>query len=108
MKTQEHRTHRIKVRLTDEEVKQIDDYASACGLRRSQFMRMLAIGKYPKPKPPMVFWEIVQELYNIHNTFNPLLQNENFKDVAIAAQKDIEEIILEFERTALMPEKVKI
>ena len=58
---------RIKVRLTEEEKENLERSSALCGLPQSEYVRQLCRGIHPKPKPPDVFWELMEELYEAHS-----------------------------------------
>ncbi|MFR3992445.1 MAG: plasmid mobilization protein [Angelakisella sp.] len=60
---------RIKVRLTEEEKEKLERNSALCGLTQSEYVRQLCRGIHPKPQPPDVFWELMDELYKV--SFRP-------------------------------------
>ena len=60
---------RIKVRLSEEENEKLKRCAEACGLSQSALIRQLCKGKAPKPQPQKEFWEVLEALYAVHNSF---------------------------------------
>lgn len=58
---------RIRVRLTEEEKAKLERNSALCGLTQSEYVRQLCRGVHPKPKPPDVFWELMEELYKAHS-----------------------------------------
>ena len=82
---------RIKVRLTEEENEELKRCAEACGLSQSEFVRQLCKGKTPKPKPTKEFWELLNALYDVHNSFQKCSKSELS---ALEVCKEIESLIL--------------
>ena len=58
---------RIRVRLTEEEKEKLERNSALCGLTQSEYVRQLCRGIHPKPKPPDVFWGLMDELYKAHS-----------------------------------------
>lgn len=82
---------RIKVRLTEEENEELKRCAEACGLSQSEFVRQLCKGKTPKPKPTKEFWELLNALYDVHNSFQKC---SKYELSALEVCKEIESLIL--------------
>lgn len=82
---------RIKVRLSEEESEKLKRCASACGLSQAAFIRQLCKGKAPKPLPQKEFWEVLEELYSVHNSFKSCAK---FGPSALTICKEIECLIL--------------
>ena len=85
---------RIKVRLTEEENEELKRYAEACGLSQSEFIRQLCKGKTPKPKPTKEFWELLNTLYDVHNSFQKCAK---YEPSALEICKEIESLILDLQ-----------
>lgn len=58
---------RIRVRLAEEEKEKLERNSALCGLSQSEYIRQLCRGIHPKPKPPDVFWQLMDELYKAHS-----------------------------------------
>ena len=58
---------RIRVRLTEDENQKLEHDSALCGLSQSEYIRQLCRGIHPKPKPPEVFRQMMNELYQIHS-----------------------------------------
>lgn len=58
---------RIRVRLTEEEKEKLEHDSALCGLTQSEYVRQLCRGIHPKPKPPDVFWRLMDVLYKAHS-----------------------------------------
>ena len=50
---------RIRVRLTEEEKEKLERNSALCVLSQSEYVRQLCRGIHPKPKPPDVFWRLM-------------------------------------------------
>lgn len=68
--------YEVKVRLNDEEHALIKEYAELCGLTQKEFLRQLVTEKNPKPIPPTEFWDMMSELYRIHDSFAVISEYE--------------------------------
>ena len=89
-----NRKVRIKVRLSEEENEKLKRCAAACGLSQSEFIRQLCKGKTLKPKPEKEFWEVLEALYSVHNSFKSCAK---FEPSALEICKGIERLILDLQ-----------
>ena len=85
---------RIKVRLSEEENEKLKRCASACVLSQSALIRQLCKGKAPKPQPQKEFWEVLEALYAVHNSFKSCAK---FEPSALEICKEIECLILDLQ-----------
>ena len=85
---------RIKVRLSEEENEKLKRCSAACGLSQTEFMRQLCKGKAPKPQPKKEFWEVLEALYAVHNSFKSCAK---FEPSALEICKEIECLILDLQ-----------
>ena len=86
---------RIKVRLSEEENEKLKHCAAACGLSQSALIRQLCKGKAPKPQPQKEFWEVLEALYAVHNSFKSCAK---FEPSALEICKEIECLILDLQK----------
>ena len=85
---------RIKVCLSEDENEKLKRSAAACGLTQSAFIRQLCKGKAPKPQPQKEFWEVLEALYSVHNSFKSCAK---FEPSALEICKGIERLILDLQ-----------
>ncbi len=85
---------RIKVRLTEEEKKKLERNSALCGLTQSEYVRQLCRGIRPKPKPPDVFWELMDELYKAHSN---LKECAKYEPSALKLCAEIEQMVLDLQ-----------
>ena len=85
---------RIKVRLSEEENEKLKRCAAACGLSQSALIRQLCKGKAPKLQPKKEFWEVLEALYSVHNSFKSCAK---FEPSALSICKEIECLILDLQ-----------
>ena len=85
---------RIKVRLSEEENEKLKRCAAACGLSQSALIRQLCKGKAPKPQPQKEFWELLNALYDVHNSFQKC---SKYEPSALEICKESECMILELQ-----------
>jgi len=88
---------RIKVRLSEEENEKLKRCAAACGLSQSALIRQLCKGKAPKPQPQKEFWELLNALYDVHNSFQKC---SKYEPSALSICKEIEGLILDLQEVA--------
>ena len=94
MNKESNRKVRIKVRLSEEENEKLKRCAEACGLSQSALIRQLCKGKAPKPQPQKEFWEVLEALYAVHNSFKSCAK---FEPSALEICKEIECLILDLQ-----------
>ena len=85
---------RIKVRLTEEEKEKLERNIALCGLTQSEYVRQLCRGIRPKPKPPDVFWELMDELYKAHSN---LKECAKYEPSALKLCAEIEQMVLDLQ-----------
>ena len=89
------RENLIKIHLTEDEAAHIKACADMCGLTQSTVMRMLILGRRPRPLPPTLFWKILEDMYIIHG----ILQS-------MEKRRELETVILQLQAAVTLPEKV--
>ena len=97
MKKETNKKVRIKVRLTEEENEELKRCAEVCGLSQAEFIRQLCKGKTPKPQPSKEFWELLNALYDVHNSFQKC---SNYEPSALEICKEIESLILDLQEAS--------
>lgn len=85
---------RIKVRLTEEENQKLEHDSALCGLSQSEYVRQLCRGIHPKPKPPEGFWQMMNELYQIHSA---LRECGKYEPSALEIRTEIEQLVLDLQ-----------
>ena len=85
---------RIKVRLTEEEKENLERSSALCGLTQSEYVRQLCRGIHPKPKPPAVFWQLMDELYKAHSD---LKECAKYEPSALKLCTEIERLVLDLQ-----------
>ena len=86
--------YRIKVRLTEEEKEKLERNSALCGLTQSEYVRQLCRGIHPKPKPPDVFWRLMDELYKAHSD---LKECAKYEPSALKLCAEIERLVLDLQ-----------
>ena len=85
---------RIRVRLTEEENQKLEHDSALCGLSQSEYVRQLCRGIHPKPKPPNVFWELMDELCKAHSD---LKECAKYEPSAVELCAEIERLVLDLQ-----------
>lgn len=85
---------RIRVRLTEEENQKLKHDSTLCGLSQSEYVRQLCRGIRPKPKPSEVFWQMMNELYQIHSD---LKECAKYEPSAFEICTEIERLVLDLQ-----------
>ena len=94
MNSESNEKVRIRVRLTEEENQKLEHDSALCGLSQSEYVRQLCRGIQPKPKPPDVFWGLMDELYQIHST---LRECGKYEPSALEICTEIEQLVLDLQ-----------
>ena len=87
--------HPIKINFTDDEYKLISKYAKSCGMTMVELLRALLKNYHPKPRPDKAFRNVLNELYNLHESVK-----EN-KELAVKLRA----IILRLQKETLLTER---
>ncbi len=83
---------RIRVRLTEEGKEKLERNSALCSLSQSEYVRQLCRGVHPKPKPPDVFWRLMDELYKAHSN---LKECAKYEPSALKLCAEIERLVLD-------------
>ncbi|MBR3974680.1 MAG: DUF1778 domain-containing protein [Clostridia bacterium] len=65
--TPKNKTQRLEIRITPENKKKIERYASKCGLSTSEYVTKRALGFAPRAVLPDAFFTFYAKLYEICN-----------------------------------------
>lgn len=95
----------VSFRLTEEESEKLKQYAAACGISVTEFMRQLCRGNAPQPEPPKEFWELLNALYEVHAAFQRCIP---YYPAAAEICKEIEDFILELQQTFTSPKQFDV
>ena len=85
---------RIRVRLTEEEKEKLEHDSALCGLTQSEYVRQLCRGIHPKPKPPDVFWRLMDVLYKAHSDLKGCAK---YEPSALNLCAEIEQLVLDLQ-----------
>ena len=96
---------RISVKFTEEEHEKLKEFSAKCGLNQSQLLRLLIKDYVPKPQPSKVYWQMMNELFNVHSAFK-LLTESGFDCTPGPCEimREIEELALLLQQV-LLPER---
>ena len=84
-------TVRIRIRLTEEEKEKLERDAALCGLSQAEYVRQVCKGKKPPPQPGPAFWDLLEELYLLHDSLQKCVR---FLPEAAEECRRIEALIL--------------
>lgn len=65
----------IKIRLTEDELSNLNMRVSKSGYSRERYLRTLISGKVPKELPPIEYQKLIKEFNAIGNNLNQLVRN---------------------------------
>ena len=71
------RTNVVRFRLTDEELKRLNQDVKKTGLSREAYLRLITKKIRPKARPPEPFIEILKTLRQISNNMNQIAAKAN-------------------------------
>ena len=80
--------------MTEEEKEKLERNSALCGLTQSEYVRQLCRGIHPKPKPPDVFWRLMDELYKAHSD---LKECTKYEPSALELCTEIERLVLDLQ-----------
>lgn len=82
----------VLLRLTDDELKRLDELVEKSGLSRSAFIRQTLKGAAIKQIPPIDFFEVLKHLRQINNNMNQIAVRANYIGLidADAYRKNVE------------------
>lgn len=105
------KTERITLRLSLEELANLEQAAALSGMSKSNYLRMLIRGYLPRQTPPEPFQEAMRQLREISGSMTQIAytaQAQGAVDVqeySAATQRLFAEI-LTLERAVMLPEKI--
>lgn len=76
------RTNRIAVRLSDAELKRLNDMATKTVLSREQFIRTMLVGYTIREAPPAPLIETIRLLRSAAGNMNSLADHSRFREVS--------------------------
>lgn len=105
------KTARITLRLTPEELANLEQAAALSGMSKSNYLRMLIRGYLPRQTPPEPFQEATRQLREISGSMTQIAYTAqaqgaiDAQEYSAAVQRLFAEI-LTLERAAMLPEKI--
>ena len=105
------RTERIALRLSPEELANLEQASALSGMSKSNYLRMLIRGYLPRQTPPEPFQEAMRQLREISRNLAQIAYTAQAQG-AVDAQEYSATVqrlfaeILTLERAAMLPEKI--
>lgn len=105
------KTERIALRLSPEELANLEQAAALSGMSKSNYLRMLIRGYLPRQTPPEPFQEAIKELREISGSMAQIAYTTqaqgavDAREYSTAVQR-LFAMILSLERAAMLPEKI--
>lgn len=105
------KTARITLRLTPEELANLEQAAALSNMSKSNYLRMLLRGYLPRQTPPEPFQEAMKELRDISGSMAQIARTAQVQG-AVDAQEHSATVqrlfaeILTLERAVMLPEKI--
>ena len=88
------KTEVINTRVSEKEKQTIEQYAAACGLTRSEYLRKRALGYEPRPALGNPFYQLYSKLCGLCN-----------QSMTVETEKALLELITDIRRELMLPHK---
>ena len=88
------KTEVINTRVSEKEKQTIEQYAAACGLTRSEYLRKRALGYEPRPALNDDFYQFYSKLCDLCN-----------QSMTVETEKALLELITDIRRELLLPKQ---
>ena len=98
-----HETTKTTIRLPPKLKRKLERLARDRGMSQSKYICSLIVGKSSKAIPPKQFWDVMQQLYDIHEM---LLRAANFSPQFTEAARRLERKIVELQEAYTLDEEV--
>ena len=107
-----NRTKTFSVRLSEQEYETLNKSIAKTGLTKSAFIRTVASGYLPKPRPPNGYDGMVSELSeiatNIYSVSNGMLNTDKIDTTFLKSQAQrLDKVILQINTFFTVPDKIK-
>ena len=107
-----NRTKTFSARLSEEEYESLNKAIAKTGLTKSAFIRTVARGYLPKPRPPNDYDKIMSELTdiatNIYSISNGTFNIHKIDTEFLRGQAErLDKVILQINTLFIVPEKIK-
>ena len=79
---------RLQLRLSLKEKEKMERNARCCGMSMSGYVRQCCLSREPKGRPPDVFWELLEELYDIAALL-PMAEQERLSGLILRLQEAV-------------------
>ena len=88
------KTEVINTRFSEKEKQIVEQYAAACGLSRSEYLRKRALGYEPRPALGDSFYQLYSKLCDLCN-----------QSMTVETEKALLELITDIRRELMLPQK---
>ena len=107
-----NRTKTFSARLSEQEYETLNKAIAKTGLTKSAFIRTVARGYLPKPRPPNGYDEMVSELTdvatNLYSVSNGMLNANKIDPTFLRSQAErLDKVILQINTFFTVPDKIK-
>ena len=107
-----NRTKTFSVRLSEQEYETLNKTIAKTGLTKSAFIRTVARGYWPKPRPPNGYDEMMSELTdiatNIYSISNGTYNIHKIDTAFLSGQAErLDKVILQINTLFTVPDKIK-
>ena len=107
-----NRTKTFLARLSEQEYETLNKAIAKTGLTKSAFIRTVARGYLPKPRPPNGYDEMVSELTdvatNLYSVSSGMLNTNKIDTTFLRSQAErLDKVILQINTLFTVPDKIK-
>ena len=107
-----NRTKTFSVRLSEDEYEALNKAIAKTGLTKSAFIRTVARGYLPKPRPPNDYDKMMSELTdiatNIYSISNGMLNTNKIDTTFLRSQAErLDKVILQINTFYTVPDQIK-
>ena len=107
-----NRTKTFSVRLSEDEYEALNKAIAKTGLTKSAFIRTVARGYLPKPRPPNDYDKMILELTdvatNLYSVSNGMLNIDKIDTTFLRSQAErLDKVILQINTFFTVPDKIK-
>ena len=93
----------VTLSLYNDDIRRLEEACARTNSTKSEYIRFVLHFLVPQALPDHMFWELMNELYTIHDKIKTNAGNEA---IILSACKELEEWILKFQAKSTSPWKV--
>ena len=94
---------KVTISMYDEDIERLNAASKRSGCNKSEYVRRMLRWSIPKPIPDIRFWELMNELYAIHNVIK---DNAEDNTNILMACDELEDWIMKLQSESTLPWEV--